>query len=372
LLGGLLGADIPDGEAGEYAEYIRRGGALVAVEAPEERVEDVEKAMLHHNPVDLERRTEYWRESGWTGYDRQATPYTPEDYQRERQYWTQAGADDVDYTVRTYGDYWDYEDYAEDFRDHYQATYLAAGYAFDRYEPAYRYGYDLATLARYRDRDWDEIESEARSNWERRGQGVWEDFKAAVRHAWDQARAGFDDDYDESFRRHYQTTYASTGNDYDAYEPAYSYGYDLAAESRYRTRNWDAIEPEARQRWESEQGNTWEDFKDAVRHAWNEVKSAFEADYDEYAEDFRQHSQTHYGNGDRYLHYEPAYRYGYDLAWAYHDQDWDAVESEARQRWERENQGPWEDVKAAVRYAWSEVKDALDEDEEDSADYRRN
>jgi hypothetical protein len=84
--------------------------------------------------------------------------------------------------------------------------------------------------------------------------------------------------------------------------------------------------------------------------------------YDEYAEDFRGHYDTYYGDGDRYLQYEPAYRYGYDLAWAYRDQDWGQVEPQARRGWEREHGGAWEDVKEAVRYAWKEVKEAFEED----------
>ena len=42
---------------------------------------------------------------------------------------------------------------------------LAKGWAI-RYEPAYRYGYELGTNERYRGRDWVALEADARRDWE--------------------------------------------------------------------------------------------------------------------------------------------------------------------------------------------------------------
>ena len=65
---------------------------------------------------------------------------------------------------------------------------------------------------------------------------------------------------------------ASSGTTYEAYEPAYRYGYDLGTNERYRGRDWDALEADARRDWETRQPGTWARFHDAIRHAWEAVR----------------------------------------------------------------------------------------------------
>jgi len=63
--------------------------------------------------------------------------------------------------------------------------YVNADRGFDFYQPGYRYGYESAT--RYRGRNWNDVESDLRTSWDRyehRGQGTWENVKDAVRDAW--------------------------------------------------------------------------------------------------------------------------------------------------------------------------------------------
>lgn len=81
-----------------------------------------------------------------------------------------------------------YEVYDPDFRTHYKTTYSSMGSNFDRYQPAYRYGYTLATDDRYRGRNWTDIEPEIHRAWNNQNQGTWEDFKDAVRYSWDKVR----------------------------------------------------------------------------------------------------------------------------------------------------------------------------------------
>jgi uncharacterized protein (TIGR02271 family) len=81
--------------------------------------------------------------------------------------------------------YSDFESYEPDFRNHYQTTYTNTGYTYDDFQPAYHYGYQLASDPRYQDRDWEEIEMDARRDWEGRyHDSAWEDFKDAIRNAW--------------------------------------------------------------------------------------------------------------------------------------------------------------------------------------------
>jgi len=79
-----------------------------------------------------------------------------------------------------------FEDYDADFRQDFDARYAASGDRYDQYQPAYRYGYDLASDRRYAGRQWDDIETDARRDWEASHAGsAWERFKASVRHAWE-------------------------------------------------------------------------------------------------------------------------------------------------------------------------------------------
>jgi hypothetical protein len=79
--------------------------------------------------------------------------------------------------------------------------------------------------------------------------------------------------YDADFRRHYNSTFASSGAAYSDYEPAYHYGYDLGYDERYRGRDWAAVEADVRRDWEGRHQETWERFKDAIRHGWTQVRS---------------------------------------------------------------------------------------------------
>jgi len=78
-----------------------------------------------------------------------------------------------------------YDMYDTNFRSHWQTNYGSSGQQYDRYQPAYRYGYTLANDERYRGRNWNEIESDVRRDWESRNQGPWENFKDSIRYSWD-------------------------------------------------------------------------------------------------------------------------------------------------------------------------------------------
>ena len=281
----------------------------------------------------------------------------------------------------------DYDTFDARFREHYNTSYANSGYDYDTaYAPAYRFGYDLAYDVDYGDRGWTEIEPEARRYWESSYEGAWEQFKNAIRHAWEETKEAIgleaDEDfktYDPRFREHYTTNLGNSGHSYDYYIPAYRYGYDLAYASDYDDdRAWDEIEPEARSYWESNYEGPWDQFKAAVRHAWEETKEAIgledEDDYNMFEPQFRQHYTTTYASSgyDYDTYYAPAYRYGYDLAYYpdYRSRSWAEIEPDVRRNWETSNQGTWEQFKAAVRHAWEETKEAigLEDDDDDLYD----
>lgn len=84
LIGGLRQLGVSDTDAQYHAEAVRRGGALVIVRADDARAQAVADAMRSHGAIDIEQRVASWRESGWTGFDDRAQPYTAEQIERER------------------------------------------------------------------------------------------------------------------------------------------------------------------------------------------------------------------------------------------------------------------------------------------------
>ena len=158
-----------------------------------------------------------------------------------------------------------------DFRSHFTSNYGSTGASYDDYAPAYSYGSQMRGDTRYAKRQWDEVESDLRSDWETRNAGgpsTWDKMKAAVRRGWDRMT----DDDDNYYRSHYSSTYGTAGGSYDDYAPAYSYGTQMRSDSRYANRQWDDVEGDLRSDWETRNpGSTWERMKSAVRRGWDRM-----------------------------------------------------------------------------------------------------
>jgi uncharacterized protein (TIGR02271 family) len=73
---------------------------------------------------------------------------------------------------------------------------------------------------------------------------------------------------DPDFRRHWTETGRARGLSYEQADVAYRFGHGLAADGR----EWPAIEPEARRRWEERNPGTWDRFVDAIRYAWDRAR----------------------------------------------------------------------------------------------------
>jgi hypothetical protein len=203
-------------------------------------------------------------------------------------------------TKRTNGDQHQIEDrynsHDASFRRHYQLTYHDKPLDSSRdnpritprtyeefYAPAYRYGFELAEESPTA--DWKDVEAEAQRHWQSNHTGAWEEVVDAVHYGWKEQRNpealrvhhyGEFDEYHKGFQRHYLDAMANSGSPFEHYEPAYRYGYDLAIAPGYGTYLWPEIEPEVRQYYETEYADghlPWEHYRNAVRHAWQSVRS---------------------------------------------------------------------------------------------------
>ena len=175
LIGGLTDLGVSKEHAEFYAESVRRGGALVTVRTDDSRTDEVTRIMQRHGAIDINKRAETWRTSGWEGFDDAARPYSIDDLERERSVSTRTT------TPRTSSEW---AMYAEEFRGDFERDYAGRGLRYEDYEPAYRWGFENAET--YRGRDWDTAESDMRRDWERSNPGGdWERFKSAVRRGWE-------------------------------------------------------------------------------------------------------------------------------------------------------------------------------------------
>lgn len=279
VTGGILGAlvewGIPEAEAGYYAEGVRRGGTLLAVRVAENQVEDVVEIMNDYNPVNIERRAEYWRsEYGWERFDPNAEPYAAEEitsYRASLSDW------DDDY------DYDDDLDLEDDLLDEeYDVTDLEledeASYTSRAQRPSQirTYGGEA-----YHAETGGPVQGHV--NPSATDRPLTDDYRAP---AWTELES--------RYRSNYDTTYATVGRySWNQYSPAYRYGYNLATDRRYAGRDWADLEADARRHWEMENQGTWEDFKDAIRYGWEQVKDAVGAGGYDFGVDDRSDEHMH-------------------------------------------------------------------------------
>jgi hypothetical protein len=187
-LASLFGVAEP--HVAHYEEAVRRGGSVVQIDASDEaQAATARDTLLAMGAVNIDDRVEEWQRAGWrspaAGAETAETAPaagSPSGVVHRQE--VSIGG------VRVYGHVAvvAFEDLADDFRADYEARDAGQGTTYDDFDPAYRYGHALASDGRYDGRSWDEIEPDARAEWEQRHpQGAWERFKRAVRYAWEHA-----------------------------------------------------------------------------------------------------------------------------------------------------------------------------------------
>jgi uncharacterized protein (TIGR02271 family) len=282
---GTLGAyDVPDPEAQEYADAVRRGGVLVLVDAADERADRAVAIMERAPAVDRETRTgvDAARERGRSSTREVEAgdvhiPVVEEELQvgtRQVQrggvrLYTRVTERPVEETVRLR----DEEVHVE--RRPVDRPATEADFAAAREGAVEVTETDEEAVARKQarvveevviDKDVQERTETVRDTVRRTEVEVEPVGAEAAREA-----RGFET-YETDFRHHYTTAAGSRGQAYEHWAPAYRYGYTLANDPRYRGRDWPAIEAEARRDWEQQHRGTWEEMKDAIRHAWDTVR----------------------------------------------------------------------------------------------------
>lgn len=294
LMGALVNHGVPEDEAGHYAEGVRRGGSLVMITVDDDRVDDVERIMNMHNPVDIDERTEAWRDEGYTGFDREAEPYTAEQVATNREQYAipiveeevQVGKREVQgggKRIRSYVRETPVEESVtlRDEEVHVERrpvdrAVTDADDAFQEKTIEMSESHEEAVVSKQA-RVVEEVvvDKEAREHTEtvrdtvRRTEVEVEDIGTTDRAV---QASSYDNDVDY-YRQHYTSTFADAGRDYEYYEPAYRFGSRLAYEDSSRGLAWNDMEADARRRWEERNPGTWSDYSDAVRYSYDRERN---------------------------------------------------------------------------------------------------
>ena len=331
LVGGLAGLGIPDEDAQMYSEGVRRGGTLVTVRASDDMADRAADILERHGAADLDSRSGEWRQAGWNRFDSSAQPYTASQIDELRTSRPAAAGTTAGATARTTtgaaGGTTDATRRADAGQDEAVLPVVEEQLQVGKRQ-VQRRGVRIHTTVGERPVEEQVNLREERVNVERRPvdrpvdaasgelfreqsfevtetaeepvvrkqarvieevvvskdvQERTETVRDTVRrqdvHVHDQSGepavgAGGYDAFDADFRNHFQTNFGDRGYTYEQYSPVYRYGYSLANEPAYRGREWSDIESQARARWEERNPNTWDEFKDSVRYAWERARGA--------------------------------------------------------------------------------------------------
>ena len=294
LMGALVNSGVPEEEAGHYSEGVRRGGSLVMLTVEDDRVNDVERIMNEHDPVDIEERVAQWRdEDDYERHDPEAEPYTAEQVATEQErYSVPVVEEDVKVGKREVsGGGKRIRSYVSETPVEEQVTLRDEEVHVERRD-ADRAVTDADEAFQEKTIEMTESHEEAVVSKEARVTGEVVVDKEATEHTEtvqdsvrktevevtdidanvDAATTNYDADVDV-YREHYDQTYASAGRDYEYYEPAYRFGSNLAGEDASNGMDWNSVEADAQRRWEERNPGTWNEHSEAVRHSYERERT---------------------------------------------------------------------------------------------------
>jgi uncharacterized protein (TIGR02271 family) len=298
IVAGLIDFGVPAEDAEHYAEGIRRGGALVSIDLldNDNRIGQAQEILNGFDPVNMDQRGAFYQNSGWTGFDENATPYNETQISefrnsvRDVPTGEQARLDVVEEELRVG------KREVEDNR-----VRVATRVTERPVEENVTLREERVVVERHPvDRpaspgELDHVEDATMELTEKHEEAVVSKSARVVeevvvgKEATEHTETVHETlrrkdvevegaptsgrsyaDYQSRWRSSFDTNYASTGT-WDEFDPAYRYGYDLANNPRYSDYDWSRVESDARREWESSRPNTWDRFKAAIREAWRDV-----------------------------------------------------------------------------------------------------
>ena len=307
--------------AGHYSEAVRRGSTVLTVTVAEPgRVEEVRSILAAAGAVDIDKRSESWREEGYQGFDPSSQPYHTDQIAAERSRYqnnlsaskdvmTPDGSRQVDNgtvlpvvreelevgkravdlgTVRVFTRT-ETRPVEEQVQLHEERADIERRTVDRPASEADLKAFEGGSIEIHETAERAVVSKTARvveevvvgTEASTRTETVSEQLRNTVVDV-DKSNArtmnsgmGTDNAMAEpGYRSHYQANMASMGGSYDDYAPAYQYGSSMRSDPRYADRSWDEVEADARNDWTNRNPDgesTWEKTKQAVRHGWESM-----------------------------------------------------------------------------------------------------
>lgn len=289
IVGALVGMGIPEEHANAYAEGIRRGGTLVVVQAQDDHADHASSILNRFNPVDIDQRSQSWRQNNWSRFDETAEPMRREQMEvpvtGEHDMTIPVVEESIDVSKREVDaggvrvNTWVTEEQVSkdvNLREEHinverrpvdrpatdrdKFTEGSVEFKETREEP----------VVRKESRVVEEIHIDKETNQRT------ETVSDTVRRQEVDVSGISDQEWgtrEPRFRQHFQTQYGSRGMNYNDYMPAYRYGYTLGMDAHYRNEDWNVMETWVRQEWEKA-GHTsnWNEAREAIRYGWEEAR----------------------------------------------------------------------------------------------------
>lgn len=297
IVGGLQQIGLTADESNSFAEGLRRGGVIVAVETADDMTDHALDLLDKHNAADVEGYVEKWKAEGYTAFDATKPPYNAAEISEYRnnvipviEEELKVGKREVergrvristvvsevpvqqDITLReekvtVERRTVNRDATSADFADVTDKTYEITQTGEEAVVSKTARVVEEVVIGKTESERTETVRDTVR----RTDVDVTELQGATT--ATSSTTYGAYDTYATTFRNDFNTRYGNSGSTYEQYDPAYRFGYTYATDKRYADSDWSTVETDLRRDWERDHADTpWENFKDAVRSAWDGVR----------------------------------------------------------------------------------------------------
>src|SRR6267142_3151501 len=216
LIGALVDIGVSEEDARLYEEGVRRGGTILILHVKDNAAAQRAATIMNQaGAVDIKKRGAEWKAAAHTRPTSTAAANSPPQPGEQRRGRSEgetripvrgssgSNADEDEIVAieepgelgssrgeRNEGRRGQKGETADDadFRENFRSNYASSGMSYEQCAPAYRYGSQLGVDQRNADKNWNQVEPDARRNWESRNPGTWERIKGAVRHGWERVK----------------------------------------------------------------------------------------------------------------------------------------------------------------------------------------
>jgi hypothetical protein len=159
-----------------------------------------------------------------------------------------------------------YDSHEPAFRREFESSPAAGTHVWHEASRAYRYGWESHDRPELQGKSWSQVCSDLKAGWT---VGKWSDHEFLVRSAWERRSSYHGQESLPAVERFQRSKFGEVVKEKT---PAFRFGQTLAHDPSHASDDWNAAEPEAREYWEAMNEGTWDEYKDAIHHAWDKAR----------------------------------------------------------------------------------------------------